>query len=299
MTQTLLLFNQQITQLVAQTRHSTATIAGMTIDITSGGSGSGWVYDDFGHVVTNYHVVKNLERNLTVQFVGRKAVSAQIVGVDPASDLAVLRCNSSIASPPPLPLRTTPAQLGEVCIAMGSPLRFRESISFGVVSGLSRQVPNDYGFIEESIQIDAAINAGNSGGPLIDWQGQVMGVNVAKYADADNIGFAIAAEIVGDVIPEIIAHGAVLRGTLGISIGEHWADDGSDHQVITVQRIRTTPSLFEVGDVIERINNIPIVRRYDVRKILRRDAIGMVLTVDVVRAGKTLQLAIPVTPRTY
>jgi len=299
MTQTLLLFNQQITQLVAQTRHSTATIAGMTIDITSGGSGSGWVYDDFGHVVTNYHVVKNFERNLTVQFVGRKAVSAQIVGVDPASDLAVLRCNSSIASPPPLPLRTTPAQLGEVCIAMGSPLRFRESISFGVVSGLSRQVPNDYGFIEESIQIDAAINAGNSGGPLIDWQGQVMGVNVAKYADADNIGFAIAAEIVGDVIPEIIAHGVVLRGTLGISIGEHWADDGSDHQVITVQRIRTTPSLFEVGDVIERINNIPIVRRYDVRKILRRDAIGMVLTVDVVRAGKTLQLAIPVTPRTY
>jgi len=299
MTQTLLQFNQQITQLIAQTRHSTATIAGMTIDMSSGGSGSGWVYDDHGHVVTNYHVVKNLERNLTVQFAGRKAVSAQIVGVDPASDLAVLRCNSSIASPPPLPLRTTPAQLGEVCIAMGSPLRFRESISFGVVSGLSRQVPNDYGFIEESIQIDAAINAGNSGGPLIDWQGQVMGVNVAKYADADNIGFAIAAEIVGDVIPEIIAHGAVLRGTLGISIGEHWADDGSDHQVITVQRIRTTPSLFEVGDVIERINNIPIVRRYDVRKILRRDAIGMVLTVDVVRAGKTLQLAIPVTPRTY
>jgi len=252
-----------------------------------------------GHVVTNYHVVKTLERNLTVQFVGRKAVSAQIVGVDPASDLAVLRCNSPIASPPPLPLRTTPVQLGEVCIAMGSPLRFRESISFGVVSGLSRQVPNDYGFIEESIQIDAAINPGNSGGPLIDWQGQVMGVNVAKYVDAENIGFAIAAEIVGDVIPEIIAHGAVLRGTLGISIGEHWADDGSDHQVITVQRIRNTPSPFEIGDVIERINSIPIIRRYDVRKVLRRDAIGTVLTVDVLRAGKNLQLAIPVTPRTY
>jgi S1-C subfamily serine protease len=299
MPQTLLHFNQQITQLIAQARHSTATIAGMTIDIASGSAGSGWVYDDVGHVVTNYHVVKTLERNLTVQFVGRKAVSAQIVGVDPASDLAVLRCNSPIAPPPPLPLRTTPVQLGEVCIAMGSPLRFRESISFGVVSGLSRQVPNDYGFIEESIQIDAAINAGNSGGPLIDWQGQVMGVNVAKYADAENIGFAIAAEIVGDVIPEIIAHGAVLRGTLGISIGEHWADDGSDHQVITVQRIRTTPSPFEIGDVIERINSIPIIRRYDVRKVLRRDAIGTVLTVDVLRAGKNLQLAIPVTPRTY
>ena len=299
MTQTLLQFNQQITQLIAQTRHSTATIAGITIDMSSGGSGSGWVYDDLGHVVTNYHVIKTLERNLTVQFVGRRAVAAQIVGVDPASDLAVLRCSTPIASPPLLPLRTTPVQLGEVCIAMGSPLSFRESISFGVVSGLSRQVPNDYGFIEESIQIDAAINPGNSGGPLIDWQGQVMGVNVAKRVDADNIGFAITAEIVGDVVPEIIAHGAVLRGTLGISIGEHWADDGSDYQVITVQRIRTTPSPFEIGDVIERINSIPIMRRYDVRKILRRDAIGTVLTVDVLRAGKTLQLAIPVTPRTH
>jgi S1-C subfamily serine protease len=134
-----------------------------------------------------------------------------------------------MVAPPALPLRTTPVQLGEVCIAMGSPLRFRESISFGVVSGLARQVPNaTNGFIEESIQIDAAINPGNSGGPLIDWQGQVMGVNVAKYSAAENIGFAIAAEIVGDVIPEIISHGVVLRGTLGISIGEHWADDGSD-----------------------------------------------------------------------
>lgn len=299
MAPTLVEFNQQITQLIAQTRHSTATIVGMTIDITSGGAGSGWVYDDTGHVVTNYHVVKTLERNLTVQFAGRRAVAAQIVGVDPATDLAVLRCTVPGALPPALPLRTTPVQLGELCVAMGSPLRFRESISFGVVSGLSRQVPNDYGFIEESIQTDAAINAGNSGGPLIDWQGHVIGVNVAKYADADNIGFAIAAEIVGDVVPEIIAHGAVLRGTLGISIGEYWADDGSDQQVITVQRVRTTPSLFEIGDVIAHINNFPIMRRYDVRKCLRRAAVGTVLTVAVLRNGQNLLLSIPVLPRTH
>jgi len=299
MSQTLWQFNQQITQLIAQTRHSTATIAGMTIDMATGGSGSGWVYDDQGHVVTNYHVVNSLERNLTVQFAGRRAVAAHIVGVDPASDLAVLRCSAGGAPPPPLPLRLTAVQLGEVCIAMGSPLRFRESISFGVVSGLARQVPNENSFIEESIQIDAAINHGNSGGPLIDWQGQVMGVNVAKRSDAENIGFAIAAEIVADVIPEIITHGEVLRGTLGISIGELWADDGSDRQVISVQRIRSMPTRFEVGDVIVAINDVPIVRRYDVRKMLRRDAIGTLMTVTVERAGKTLQLHIPVTPRTY
>ena len=100
MAQTLLQFNQQITQLIAQTRHSTATIAGMTIDMSAGGSGSGWVYDDAGHIVTNHHVIKNLARNLTVQFVGRRAVAAQIVGVDPASDLAVLRCIAPHTPPP-------------------------------------------------------------------------------------------------------------------------------------------------------------------------------------------------------
>jgi S1-C subfamily serine protease len=122
-------------------------------------------------------------------------------------------------------------------------------------------------------------------------------VNVAKIGAAENIGFAIAAEIVADIVPEIIAHGAVMRGTFGISISESWADDGSEQQVVKVGRIRDVTTPFQLDDIIVSINNLPVRRRYDVRKALARNAIGKTLRIDVRRAGQLIALDVPVALR--
>jgi S1-C subfamily serine protease len=273
------------------------TITGMNVALSNGSVGSGWMFDHHGHIVTNHHVVDGMSRDFNVQFAGRRAVSARVVGSDPESDLAVLVCDVMPAPPPPLAMRLLPARLGELCFAVGSPLRFRDSVSWGVISGLSRQLPTDYGFIEESIQTDAAINPGNSGGPLVDCQGRVIGVNVAKIGSAENIGFAIAAEIVADIVPELIAHGSVTRGTFGISITESWAEDGSEQQVIKVGRIRDTTTPFKLDDVIVSINDLPVRRRYDVRKALSRNSIGTSLRVGVRRNGEVVSLDVPVVLR--
>lgn len=293
----LMQFSDELVALVDYVRGSTVTITGMNVALSNGSVGSGWVCDDRGHIVTNHHVVDGISRDFTVQFAGRRAIAARVVGTDPESDLAVLVCDSVAMMPQPLAMRLLPARLGELCFAVGSPLRFRDSVSWGIVSGLSRQLPTDYGFIEESIQTDAAINPGNSGGPLVDCQGRVIGVNVAKIGAADNIGFAIAAEIVADIVPEIIAHGSVARGTFGISISESWAEDGSEQQVIKVGRIRDVATPFKLDDVILTINDLPVRRRYDVRKALARDSIGTTLQVGVRRGGQLVTLDVPVSLR--
>jgi len=293
----LMQFSDELVALVDYVRESTVTITGMNVALSNGSVGSGWMFDHHGHIVTNHHVVDGMSRDFNVQFAGRRAVSARVVGSDPESDLAVLVCDVMPAPPPPLAMRLLPARLGELCFAVGSPLRFRDSVSWGVISGLSRQLPTDYGFIEESIQTDAAINPGNSGGPLVDCQGRVIGVNVAKIGSAENIGFAIAAEIVADIVPELIAHGSVTRGTFGISITESWAEDGSEQQVIKVGRIRDTITPFKLDDIIVSINDLPVRRRYDVRKALSRNSIGTSLRVGVRRNGEVVSLDVPVVLR--
>ena len=290
-------FSDQLVALIERTRLATVTVSGMSTSLLQGGAGSGWLYDDQGHIVTNAHVVDGLTRLLEVQFAGTPAQPATVVGIDTASDLAVIRCDLSDSTRRPLTVRPIPAKLGEVCVALGSPLRFRESVSLGIISGVSRQLTTGTSVIEEVLQTDAAINPGNSGGPLVDCLGAVIGVNVARRADADNIGFAIASELVFDTVPELIAHGSIMRGTMGISIAESWADDGSARQVITVQKINTAQSLFLPGDVIVAIDDQVVTRRYDVRKKLRRPAIGTTVTVDIQRAGAFLSLPVVVSAR--
>ncbi|MFM2309644.1 MAG: hypothetical protein RLY87_1766 [Chloroflexota bacterium] len=290
-------FSDQLVALIERTRLATVTVSGMSTSLLQGGAGSGWLYDERGHIVTNAHVVEGMTRLLEVQFAGNRAQPATIVGVDSAYDLAVIRCELSDATRRPLAIRPVPAKLGEVCVALGSPLRFRESVSLGIVSGLSRQLSTGTSTIEEVLQTDAAINPGNSGGPLVDCLGAVIGVNVARRADADNIGFAIAAELVLDTVPELIAHGSIVRGTMGISIAESWADDGSARQVITVQKINTAQSLFQAGDIILAIDDQPVTRRYDVRKKLNRQSIGSTVTVAIQRAGAFLSIPVVVSVR--
>ena len=187
-------------------------------------SGSGWIWDGAGHVVTNAHVVDGA-REVEVQLHDGSLHPASIVGLDPRTDVAVLR----IEAPGLLPARRSadlPAQ-GDLVFAFGSPFEFRFSMSSGIVSGLGRSAGLAEVEYESFIQVDAAINPGNSGGPLTDIRGQVIGMNTAiatgRGATAGGgqfagIGLAIPMAIVENVVGQLIDHGAVSRGFLGVQV---------------------------------------------------------------------------------
>ena len=184
------------------------------------GAGSGFIYDSDGHVVTNYHVVENAEE-VTVGFSGGKVLPATIVGTDPSTDLAVLQVDPA-GLPPPLPLADSKQlRVGQFVVAIGNPFRLDSTLTLGIISALERVIESPDGrFIGEAIQTDAAINPGNSGGPLLNLVGEVIGVNsqIVGVTGANvGIGFAISANTVRRVAPELISRGRYPHPWLGIS----------------------------------------------------------------------------------
>jgi serine protease Do len=288
---TLAKLNDELIELVASVSPSAVTIGATNAERTAAGTGSGWVYDHSCHVVTNHHVAGEAGMSLRVKPPGRPELGATLVGTDPETDLAVIHVPGLTAAP--LPLRAAAPRLGELCLAIGSPKGLRESASLGVVSGLSRQLPGVGGvLIEEVIQTDASVNPGNSGGPLVDMSGQVLGVNTAVLTDAQSISFAVPTEVVSDVVPELIRFGAVQRASLGVSIATSWTNlDGVDRELVTVQRVIRPGSPFVAGDVILQIQERVVLRRYDVRKSLGRGAVGRKLWVLVLRDGEHVELS--------
>jgi S1-C subfamily serine protease len=188
-----------------------------------GASGSGFLVDDNGSILTNEHVVDNAEE-VTVRF-GEKGdpVKAKVAGADPSTDLALLKIDPSDADGRPLRLGSSnDVRVGEPVIAIGSPFGLRGTVTSGIVSGLGREIRSPNGFtIDEVVQTDAAINPGNSGGPLIDDRGHVIGVNAQIASSGNNsnsgVGFAIPIDTAKDVIPELRRSGEVKRAYLGVS----------------------------------------------------------------------------------
>lgn len=284
----LIALSQEFSQVVAKSLVSTVTVYGDSANLSSGGSGSGWVYDRYGHIVTNYHVVKGLANPIKVKPAGQPHLIGKLIGVDPATDLAVL--SVPLTDLPALNLRQDPAVLGEICIAIGSPLGLRESASLGMISGLSRQSKHPDGFtIEEMLQTDASVNPGNSGGPLIDVQGQLLGVNTLGMGETVN--FAIPAETIAFIVPELIEHGNVKRASLGISVAAKWTTvNGSDEELIEVKSIREHQLGLKEGDLLLSIDSRKIRRRVDVQRALGRNSIGRSLAVEVLRSGNKVRL---------
>jgi len=284
-------FSNEIAELAMQVRHSTVTIICMSPDLSSGGSGSGWIFDHDGHVVTNCHVIAGAG-SIQVKPSGLPPLTSHLIGFDESTDLAVLHVDG--LTRPPLDIRHGFPILGELCLALGSPLGFQESVSMGVVSGLSRQLPTQNGqLIEEAVQTDASINPGNSGGPLVDASGFVIGVNTAVRNDAQNMGFAVSSEVVLDVIPELLGFGEVKRASLGISIASEWVSEGGhDSTRISVKRVQREDSPFRQGDILETIDGHHIERRYDVRKILNRSRIDVPTEVVVQRGGRFVGMTV-------
>jgi S1-C subfamily serine protease len=188
--------------------------------------GSGFVIDTAGHIVTNYHVVENAEQ-IEVSFTNRDSVEARVLGRDPSTDIAVLKVDVDARALRPLTLGSSArVRVGDSVVAIGNPLGFERSVTSGIVSALQRPLtaPNNF-TIDDVIQTDAAINSGNSGGPLLAANGRVIGVNTAIATGGSGrgsigIGFAIPTDLVKTVVAQLIEEGRVEHPFIGVGAQE-------------------------------------------------------------------------------
>jgi S1-C subfamily serine protease len=183
------------------------------------GSGSGFIYDTEGYIVTNYHVVENAEE-LTVTLADGRVFPATVVGVDPSNDLAVIRIEADDLPQPITLADSDDLRVGQFVVAIGNPFGQAGTLTVGVISALGRIIQSPDGrFIGEAIQTDAAINPGNSGGPLLDLQGRVIGVNsqiISPSRASAGIGFAAPSNTVRRVVPQLIAKGRYPHPWMGV-----------------------------------------------------------------------------------
>ena len=188
------------------------------------GTGSGFIWDGDGHIVTNHHVVAGAS-SARVRLSDGRDLEATLVGASPAHDLAVLKVEIA-KSPAPLPIGSShDLRVGQTTFAIGNPFGLDWTLTTGIISALDRALPAEEGrsFIEHLIQTDAAINPGNSGGPLLDSAGRLIGVNTAIFSPSGasaGVGFAIPVDTVNRVVPQIIASGRYVRPALGIEVDE-------------------------------------------------------------------------------
>ena len=237
---------------------------------TPRGTGSGFVWDNEGHIVTNYHVIKGADK-AQVTLADHSNWPASLVGVAPGKDLAVLKIKAPKEILYALPLgHSEYLKVGQSVFAIGNPFGLDQSLSTGVVSALGREIESVSGLpIKGAIQTDAAINPGNSGGPLLDSSGKLIGVNTAIYSPSGasaGVGFSIPAEVVAWVIPELIEYGKVIRPDLGIELTRPLRDikgaiiydvtENSPAAQIDLQPTRIDRyGRLMLGDVITKIND--------------------------------------------
>jgi S1-C subfamily serine protease len=210
------------TVFVTQKRLVLDRFWGTAVEVPAG-SGSGFVWDTEGHVVTNFHVVDGAQ-SLIVTVQGDRSFPAKVVGVEPRKDIAVLKIEAPKGELTPIGVSTarTPLEVGQKAIAIGNPFGLDHTLTTGVISALGRQVEGAGGVtIRDMIQTDAAINPGNSGGPLIDSSGHLIGMNTmifSKSGSSAGIGFAVPVSTIARVVPQLIKSGRVESVGLGVQL---------------------------------------------------------------------------------
>lgn len=254
--------------------------------------GTGFVYDSQGHIVTNAHVVDSAS-SFKVKFQNGNTVSATLVGKDDSSDIAVLKVSVASDQLHPLTIGSSAGVLpGEAVAAIGSPFGLTETMTSGIVSAVDRTItaPNNFS-ISGAIQTDAPINHGNSGGPLLTMDGQVIGVNAQIESDSggnDGVGFALAIDNVKSVVNTIIAGGTVQHAYLGIHVGDA-ANGGA--KIVSVQSGSPAASAgLKAGDVITSIDGKTITGADDLTAAVAAHAPKDKVTVTVTRNGKSLSV---------
>lgn len=286
--------------IVKQAQPSVVTV------MTENGLGSGIIYDSNGYIVTNNHVVAS-GTQYTVAFASGEQVSATLVGTDPTTDVAVLKVDKT--GLPAASFEQNLPQVGQLAVAIGSPLGFENTVTVGIVSGLQRTVP---GSAQESqalvdlIQTDAAISPGNSGGALVDADSKVIGMNVAYIppaASAVSIGFAIPAQTVTNVANDLIAGKPVQHAFLGIrysaltpQIAQQY-NINADHGLVVEQVQPGTPAEqagLKPGDVILSVDGKDMNQVEDLIAVLHQHAPGDTIPIVIERNNQqqTLQVTL-------
>ncbi|MGD9762733.1 MAG: S1C family serine protease [Candidatus Binatia bacterium] len=269
------------------------------------GSSSGFVWDQQGHVVTNYHVIEGADA-ARVTLADQSVWDAKLVGAAPEKDLAVLRIGAPAARLVPIPLGIASELLvGQQVYAIGNPFGLDHTLTTGVISALGREIQSATRVpIRDVIQTDAAINPGNSGGPLLDSNGRLIGVNTAIYSPSGayaGIGFAIPVDTVQWVVPDLIAHGQVMRPTLGVQVANREvsrqlgitgalilevAPNGGAALAGLQPTRRDERGRLILGDVITAIDGRQVRSSADLLLLLEQREAGETVRVTVSRRGQ-------------
>jgi S1-C subfamily serine protease len=269
------------------------------------GSGSGVLITPDGYLVTNSHVVEQA-KSITVTLADGTEYPAQVVGYDPATDLALARVPAS-ALPSTQLGDSSLIRVGQVAIAIGNPFGFQNSVTSGVVSALGRSLRSNSGrLIEDVIQTDAALNPGNSGGPLVDTRGRVIGINTAIIQYAQGICFAIPVNTMRWVVTELMREGKVTRGYLGISgqtvplpvqvIRHYQLDQSSAASVVSVEGSSPAGKAGVIaGDVVISLNGISISGVDDMHRVLTAKVVDSEIELVLLRRWKIMK-SLTVTP---
>jgi S1-C subfamily serine protease len=304
-----------VIEIYNQTRNSV-----VLIETDQGSAGSGWVYDTEGHIVTNNHVVEDAQA-LTVTFQSGTVLSAKVVGLDPYSDMAVIKVNAPNGVLHPLEIGISSELLvGETAIAIGNPFGLANTMTVGVISATGRQMDATDGYVVvDVIQTDAAINPGNSGGPLLNLKGEVIGMNTAIISstnDFSGIGFAIPSDTITREITSLIETGEYEHPWLGISgynmfpaLAEAMGLDNNTKGTLVARVVEDGPAdeagligstttatvggyPFDIGgDVIIGVNGLTMDSFYKLQVYLTRNTQpNETVTMSIIRDGEVMSV---------
>ena len=282
-----------------------------------GGTGSGVVVAPDGLVLTNSHVVggasrvdvttvegRNLAARVQVTAAEGRSLDARVVGDDPDTDLALVRVDASVTLPAAILGNSKRLRRGHLVIAIGNPLGFESTVTTGVVSALGRSLRSRSGrLIDDVVQTDAALNPGNSGGPLVSSHGEVVGINTAVIMGAQGICFAVASNTANFVLGELVRHGRVRRAYIGIAAQQlalsrrrrHAAGLAQENAVMVANVEPGSPAQradLRVGDIILSLDGIPVTGADDLIRMLAGEKIGRAVEIDTLRSGERHTLSL-------
>ncbi|MDH3649984.1 MAG: trypsin-like peptidase domain-containing protein [Saprospiraceae bacterium] len=279
------------------------------------GSGSGFVWDREGHIVTNFHVIENADKAI-VTLADQSTWDAEPVGTAPEKDLAVLKIKAPRKHLSPVPLGSSQhLRVGQSVYAIGNPFGLDQTLTTGIISALDREIKSGIGRpIRDVIQTDAAINPGNSGGPLLNSKGELIGVNTAIYSPSGayaGIGFSIPADVVQWAVPDLIEHGRLIRPSLGVTLARQSqvsraglegavvldVMDGTAAQKAGLRPTgRNQAGQIELGDIIVGVGETKVSNNDDLFLALETYEAGDQILLRVLRGKREVDLEVVLDP---
>ncbi|HYE46394.1 MAG TPA: trypsin-like peptidase domain-containing protein [Caulobacter sp.] len=301
-------YSNAVVRAVERVGPAVVRVQPLTSDRSFAGEGSGFVVTPEGLILTNSHVVQGFSRFAIITAEGR-ALTARCVGDDPDTDIALLKVEQSVRLPHARLGDSKQLRRGQLVIAIGAPLGFEATVTTGVVSALGRSLRGERGrLIEDLIQTDAALNYGNSGGPLVNSAGEVVGIATAVISGAQGLCFAVAANTAGFVMAELLAHGHVRRGSIGVvaqqaPVPPAMARAAGVSQAYAVWVAAVEPhgpaakAGMAEGDLMIAADGRPLTGLDDLLRVLGPGSIDRSITFDLIRAGKRLSVKVTPKPR--